>query len=75
MDELRRTGVTVLLKTPVDAQDIHQLVSEVVLGPLPRIQGDGGAHGDRRDRQHGEHGPLGAGVAGVTPLNPATFIP
>ncbi len=60
-DELRCTCLPVLLETLVDANDIHQLMREIVLAPLTGLQRDGGSHGDRRHRQHSQNHPFRPG--------------
>src|SRR5581483_2938253 len=64
-DELGRAGVAVLLEALVDAQHVHELVREVVLRALARLQRDAGAHRHGRDREDGEDHPLGARDDGV----------
>ena len=60
-DQLGRPGILVFLEPLVDADDVHELVGQVVLGPLPVLKDDGRAHGDRRDREHGQDRPLRTG--------------
>ena len=61
MIELGGARVLVLLEPLVDADDVHELVGEVVLRTLAVLKDDGRAHRDRGYREDGEDGPLGAG--------------
>jgi len=64
-DELGSAGLAVLHEPLVDADDVDQLVGEVVLGALTVVQRDGGTRRHRRHRQHGQNHPLGSGAFGV----------
>ena len=60
-DELGCACLPVLLEALVDADDVHQLMGEVVLAPLTGLQGNGGSHSNRRHRQHGQNHPFRPG--------------
>ena len=57
-DQLGSSSLPILLEALVYSDDIHQFVSEVVLAPLARLQGDGGAHGHRWHREDGQDHPF-----------------
>ena len=59
-NQLRRARVNILFQTLVDAQDVHELVRQIVFAPFPGLEGNGRPHCDGRDYQYGENGPLGA---------------
>ncbi len=64
-DQLGRARVTVLAQAGVDPQDVHQLVREIVLGAVSRLQGDGRPDRHRRHRQRSKYHPLRAAGVGV----------
>ena len=59
-DQLGCAGVSVLPQALVDSQDVNQLVSQVVLGTVPAVEGYRGANGNRRHWQDLHDGPLRA---------------
>jgi hypothetical protein len=57
-DQLGGACILVLLEPLVDTDDVHELVGQVILGPLAVLQDDGWPHGDRRNGEYREDGPF-----------------
>ncbi|VVB71681.1 Uncharacterised protein [uncultured archaeon] len=64
-DKLGCTCLAILLEALVDADDIHQLMREVVLASLARFERDGRPHGDWRHGQHSQNHPFRSRCCGV----------
>jgi hypothetical protein len=73
-DQLGSTCILVLLEALVDADNIYQLMSKIVLGTLPVLEDDGGSHRDRGDGQHREYRPFRTCHVGIYPEMPEVFI-
>ncbi len=73
-DQLGCAGILVLLEPLVDPDDIHEFVGQVVLGSLPVLEDDRGAHRDRRDREDGEDRPLRPRDVGIDPHHPQVVV-
>jgi len=73
-DELRCTRILVLLEPLVDTDDVHQFVSEIILGALSILKDNGRPHSDRGNRQHGKNRPLRTGNFRIDPEMLEVFI-
>jgi len=73
-DELGCAGILVLFEPLVDPYNIHEFVGQVILGSLPVLKDDRGAHRDRRNWENGKDSPLRSRDVRVDPESAQVFV-